>query len=237
MEQIEEFVDERHKGLCIYCAESISNQPINGDHVPSKCLLRDPLPEHLPEIEVHAECNRRFSLDEEYLSVFMTCVLAGSTDPDKIDNPRVARALRHSPKLQARIEGQKTVHKDSDGTTRLVWTPQHERVHQVVVKNARGHAFHEYGEPMLLPPTHVWAVPLAMLTSEQRAKFENVDLGSGWPEVGSRMMTRMLTGQDLEGSWVVVQDGVYRYAAVQQDTVLVRSILYEYLATEVCWGG
>ena len=67
--------------------------------------------------------------------------------------------------------------------------------------------------------------------------FENIDMGSGWPEVGSRMMTRVLTGQDLLGEWVIVQDGVYRYSVVQQGVMLVRTVLFEYLATETYWTG
>ena len=30
---------------------------------------------------------------------------------------------------------------------------------------------------------------------------------AGWPEVGSRMMTLVIMGQDLRGGWVIVQDG------------------------------
>lgn len=52
-------------------------------------------------------------------------------------------------------------------------------------------------------PDHVWTARLEALTTEQRADFENMDMGWGWPEVGSRMMTRVLTGQDLLGDWVV----------------------------------
>jgi hypothetical protein len=50
------------------------------------------------------------------------------------------------------------------------------------------------------------------------------------------MMTRVLTGQDLAGEWVVVQEGIYRYAVAQGGGMLVRSVLSEYLATEVYWG-
>jgi hypothetical protein len=49
-------------------------------------------------------------------------------------------------------------------------------------------------------------------------------------------MTRIITGQDLAGSWVTVQRGVYRYAVCQAGTMLVRTVLAEYLATEVFWG-
>ena len=57
-----------------------------------------------------------------------------------------------------------------------------------------------------------------------------------WPDVGSRMMQRMAEG-DLERGWVVVQRGIYRYMAVQRPgEVLVRSVIREYLATEVSWS-
>ena len=50
------------------------------------------------------------------------------------------------------------------------------------------------------------------------------------------MMTRVMTGQDLCDGWVVVQDDVYRYGVAQCGVMLVRSVLFEYLATEVYWG-
>jgi hypothetical protein len=90
---------------------------------------------------------------------------------------------------------------------------------------------------MLREPAHVWVSPLERLTTEERARFEEVDLGSVWPEVGSRMMTRLLTGQDLLDSWVIVQERIYRYAVDQNGGTRVRSVLSEYLATEVFWGN
>jgi hypothetical protein len=46
------------------------------------------------------------------------------------------------------------------------------------------------------------------------------------------MMTRVITGRDLDGPWVVVQEGVYRYSVTQIDGgILVRSVMSEYLAT------
>ena len=93
---------------------------------------------------------------------------------------------------------------------------------------------------MLTEPEHVWSAPLETMTAAKRDEFENVQTDgeiAGWPEVGSRMMTRVMTGQDLCESWVVVQDGVYQYGVVAQSSeILVRSILFEYLATEVYWS-
>ncbi len=237
MDQIEEFVDERQKGWCIYCGGSIVGLESNLDHVPSKAILQKPYPPNLPIIRVCKACNESFSLDEEYLFVFLSSVLAGSTNPDRQSNPKAERALRRNAELRARIERSRTQYETIGGQTRIVWTPEPDRINRVVVKNARGHAFFEYGEPLLSEPEHVWAAPLETLSPEQRAEFENIDMGSGWPEVGSRMMTRVITGQDLSGAWVIVQDGVYRYGVAQQGVILVRSVLFEYLATEVYWSG
>jgi hypothetical protein len=56
-----------------------------------------------------------------------------------------------------------------------------------------------------------------------------------WPEVGSRMMTRFATGEDLVDGWVEVQTGLYRYGVFQADGLVVRSVIANYLATEVRW--
>ncbi|MFZ1083671.1 MAG: hypothetical protein WAN35_01755 [Terracidiphilus sp.] len=236
MDQIEELVDERQKSWCIHCGGCIAELDTNRDHVPSKSLLREPYPANLPVVEVCTGCNEGFSLDEEYLVVFLSCVLAGSTDPHQQRNPRVERILQNNSKLRARIEGSRKDYKTLGGKTRSVWTPELERVNRVIVKNARGHALFEYGEPMLRDPQSVWSAPLETLTTEQRRAFETIEMGDGWPEVGSRMLTRVMTGQDLTGSWVIVQDGIYRYAVAQQGVILVKSVLFEYLATEVFWG-
>ncbi len=237
MEEIEEFVDERQKAWCVHCGGSITALKANRDHVPSRGLLGKPYPANLPVIPVCAACNNGFSLDEEYLIAFLGAVLAGSTDPERQASPAAMRILERNPSLRGRIERAKMEYKTVGGETRLLWTLEQDRVNRVVLKNARGHAFFEYGEPMLAEPDHVWAAPLETLTATQRTEFENVDMGQGWPEVGSRMMTRVMTGQDLSGAWVTVQDGHYRYAVAQQGTMLLRSVLHGYLATEVCWGN
>ena len=43
------------------------------------------------------------------------------------------------------------------------------------------------------------------------------------------------TGLDLYSGWVTVQDGTYRYAVDDTEGLRVRSIMWEYLATEVLW--
>jgi hypothetical protein len=75
------------------------------------------------------------------------------------------------------------------------------------------------------------------LSPAERTEFERIDSGGLLPEVGSRMLARVMTGQDLSDGWVIVQDGTYRYAVTQLGMMLVRTVLFEYLATEVYWSG
>lgn len=235
VDQIEEFVDERHKGLCVHCGTWIHQVDSNRDHVPSKSFLRQPYPENLPTVDVCKSCNEGFSGDEEYLAAFIGCVLSGSTEPDRQQDPRVRRILTRTPKLRQRIENARTESRTFfDDEPRILWSPERERIERVILKNARGHAYYEYGEPMLEPPDRVWLAPLELLAPEERSQFEDVQRNL-WPEVGSRMLTRVVTGQDLWDGWVIAQDDVYRYAVVPEGRLMVRSVIHEYLATEVRW--
>jgi hypothetical protein len=236
MERIEEFVDPRHKAWCIHCGGWLSDATANKDHVPSKSLLKKPWPHHLPVVRVCRDCNSRFSKDEQYFLAFIQSVLVGSTDPARHSNGSAARALGESAKLRERIEMARTTYRTPSGETKEAWKPETGRINRVIVKNARGHAYFEFGEPLFGEPDHVWAVPLEALTLAELERFERGDGLAPWSEVGSRMMSRTIFGQDMVGAWVVVQDGVYRYSVAQGAGLVVRSVLYEYLATEVLWN-
>jgi len=239
---MKDYSDIRLKGVCAQCGTPIGKENKSSDHVPSKCLLRksegparDQYPSNLPVAFTCRDCNQRFSGDEQYFCVFLSCVLAGSTEPADHDEQGVQRVLEQRSGLRARIEASKRL-EDLVGETRLTWIPELQRVLSVVVKNARGHAFYEFGEPVLEEPDRVWAVPLSVMTEAGRLDFETVRPGlAGWPEVGSRMMQRLATGIDMHDGWVVVQPSVYRYRVEHDDGLVVRAILRDYLATEVCW--
>lgn len=238
MERIEEFVDERQKSWCIHCTRTLAGLKTSEDHVPTKGLLAKPRPHHLPVVIICRECNNGFSRDEQYAVTFLSCVLSGSTEPGRQRNASAARALTGSAALRAMIERTKTKYQTLGGETRTVWHPDMTRIHRIILKNARGHAYFEYGEPMLESPAHVWAVPLESMSERERANFEGGDDGGDiavLPEVGSRIMTRVLTGQDMDSGWVVVQEGAYRYAVQPTGLLRVRSVWSEYLATEVQW--
>lgn len=235
MEHIAEFVDERQKAWCIHCTRPLATVETNRDHVPTKSLLRKPYPKNLPVVEVCMECNNSFSSDEQYFVAFLSAVMTGSTDPASQYHPGAAKLFQSIPLLRSRIEKSAQDQLPLNGEKETIWVPERERVERVILKNARGHAFFEYGEPMFEKPTHVWFAPLVTLAPADLDAFENPPDCGGYPEVGSRMMTRVITGKDLVGPWVNVQDGVYRYTVLQVGTLMVRTVIFEYLATEVFW--
>ena len=239
MDSIPEYVDERHKGWCIYCGTALSDGERNNDHVPSKALLLRPLPENLPTIPSCVKCNNRFSTDEEYFFLFLNCVLSGSTNPDVQNYEQSAKALRHHKNLRAKIERSEQKYKTIGGETRSIWKPEYDRINRVIIKNSRGHIFYEYGEPIFGEPNYVQVRPCENMTAIERENFESTEAAGGmmgWPEVGSRMLTRLVTGQDMRDGWVVVQDKIYRYCVQQSNGIRVRCVLYEYLAAEVFWS-
>lgn len=243
MKKVKEYTDKRLKNACAQCGRALRKSNRSSDHVPSKCLLRrsqgsseGQYPLNPPVAYTCRECNQKFSKDEEYFCVFLNCLLAGSTEPDVHVEPRVQRALKQHAGLRARIEAAKRS-EILDGKERVIWIPELARVHRVVVKNARGHAFYEYGELVLEEPKRVSALPLDQLTPARRLDFETAPSRvAGWPEVGSRMMQRLATGQDMDHGWVVVQPSVYRYRVEHEDGLVVSAVLRNYLATEVHWG-
>ena len=145
------------------------------------------------------------------------------------DAYHVVRSLKRAP------DGQLVLFEDLKPFTLY---PDIDKIRRVIVKNARGHAYHEIGEPLLDAPDHVAFVPLERLSPEQRDAFEAVDTGAElavWPEVGSRMTVRLFDEEAMVGGWISVEPGRYRYSIDWADAVTVKTVIWEYLATETCW--
>ena len=83
-----------------------------------------------------------------------------------------------------------------------------ERVKRVVIKNARGHALYELDRGMSFEADDFFAIPLQILTPEQRDEFETIGATGellGWSEVGTLRFHRQCgTAQsDMMGPWVI----------------------------------
>lgn len=253
MREIEDFTDDRLKAWCIHCGAAIADIESNLDHVPTKSLLTKMLRkrgadydrglgdelDYLPQVVVCRRCNSGFSPDENYLLCVLHAVMAGSLYPDPKRFPEAATVLRSNRhvvrSLKKTPDGQLLLFEDLKPFTLY---PDIEKIRRVVVKNARGHAYHEIGEPLLEAPDHVAFTPLENLSPEQRDAFEAVDTSADlavWPEVGSRMTVRLFDEEAMVGGWVPVESGRYRYSIDWSDAVTVKTVIWEYLATETRW--
>lgn len=253
MREYEDFSDDRLKTWCIHCGAAIADIESNRDHVPTKSLLTKTLRErganydkgagdemdYLPQVVVCRRCNSGFSSDENYLLCVLHAVMAGSLYPDSQNHPEAAAILRSNRNvvraLKQRPDGQLLLFENLAPFTLY---PDPERVSRVVVKNARGHAYHEIGEPLLEAPDHVAFVPLEQLSPEQREAFEAAGSDGElavWPEVGSRMTVQLFDKQAMVGGWLTVEPGRYRYSIDWSDAVIVKTVIWEYLATETRW--
>lgn len=242
MKQLNEYADDRLIHDCIYCGAIADTR----DHVPSKILLDKPYPENLPVVGACRNCNSGFSKDEQYLVCFVESALAGLTDPDKIKTESVARAMRRAPALRARIEKAKT---SIDGGT--YFRAEEGRLKNVALKLARGHAAFELSQPCKSEPDHYWCGPLSILPEEKQDEFNAVHIQQVFGEIGSRNIQRMYamnatvtqpdgSGHEIQAivnDWVEVQEGRYRFLAID-DTggIVIRIVIYECLACEVAWS-
>jgi hypothetical protein len=224
------FADERLTGLCVYCG----GDPSTRDHVPSRVLLDEPFPIDLPVVPACQSCNNSFSLDEQYLACLIECAITGSAVPDLLRREKVRRILLKNPALASRIAAGR--HEDQSG--QALWTFELDRVQNVVLKLARGHAAYEYSEQRLEEPRRLSFSPFCAMSPEQLRSFEASRLECLWPELGNRAFFRAVE-LDTEGvfdaGWRVVQEGRYRYSTSHSGQAAVRLVLSEYLACEVVW--
>ena len=234
MKQIYHFSDQLSSEDCIPCHDNSHSKQYSRDHIPTKALLDPPYPESLMGVGMCQECNSGFAKDEEYFAAFLASVISGSIETDPQRFPTASRILAHNSRLRSRIAGARRMGATLGKDSVVTWIPEIERIERVIVKNARGHILFELGQAITSPPTHARIVPIEQLSPQQLRQFEYPQGYAGWPEVGSRLMLRLLeTGECGEGGWMEVQNGVYRYAV--DELPRVRIVLREYLAAEVAW--
>lgn len=232
LEPLENYADKRKQRGCIHCGA----EPKTKDHVPSKVFLDKPHPDFPPFLPSCLKCNNDLSLDEEYFSCFLECVIMGSTDPASIKREKVKKALLHKPQLGSRIHASR-----QESPEGLKWMPESQRIINVILKCARGHAAYEQNEWRHEEPDHVNFFPMHTLTDLQRATFENPisEEITLLPEVGTRAIQRLRitnVGAFME-VWIEVQPERYRYYVhYEGEILLVRMVFSEYLGAEVIWS-
>lgn len=193
--------------------------------------------DYLPQVLICKRCNSSFSSDETYLLCVLHAVMSGSLEPNEGKFPEAAKVLRSNGHvvraLRPRMYDQLSLFDERPGFTLF---PDMERVTRVIIKNARGHAFHEIATLLEGEPDYTRVTPLSLMSAETRAQFEATGGGLDlWPEVGSRMLVRVINGEGLAGGWIEVEPGRYRYSLDWSNGVRVRTVIWDYLATETYW--
>lgn len=242
MDQLKVYSDSRLLGGCTYCGGPEETR----DHVPSRVFLDPPFPENLPVVPACWACNNSFSRDEEYLACLVESALAGAAEPDLFVRARVGKILRRSPALQTLIMRSRQEHQSL-----IHFVPDAQRVLEVALKLARGHAAYELSQLCREQPTVVTCKPLLAMDAQEREAFESPPEREVLGEVGSRGMQRQsvvqaqLIGPNNERidriflihDWIEVQEGNYRYLATSEcDGVRVRFVIREYLACDAVWN-
>ena len=224
MKQLRDYADSRQRSFCAYCGGLTETR----DHVPPRVFLDRPYPSNLPIVPACEECNKKISIDEEYIACLMECALAGSTLFENIEREKIARILQRKPKLASRLNESRQVLLDNNTWFMI----EADRIRKVVIKLARGHAAFELGEPQLDNPYSVFFSPLIQMDEKQLSVFEAIPPLTLLPEVGSRGMQRLI--EDGLG-WITLQPQRYRYLATVDAGKMIRFVIREYLACEVAW--
>ena len=128
----------RGRSACVYCNATATSR----DHVPPRFLLEKPLPRDLLTVPSCRDCNRSFSLDEQYLQVVIAKIGHVPQLMAKVEKGGVVdRALGRAPGLDQRIVESLDVR--SDGRVWLM--PERERILRIVQKIAYGLFICRYG--------------------------------------------------------------------------------------------
>ena len=229
MRQIKTFSDSRLDTQCAYCG----NFPDTRDHVPSKILLEKPFPENIPVVPSCLECNNGFSLDEEYFACLIECLISGTTNLDGLSREGIVKILKRKTKLKARLDNA-FINENGESYFKI----ESERIENVILKLAYGHAKFENSETQFDKPEHIAFVPIETLTEDEQNSFFSVTELQKTPEVGSRAMQNLYITQDgiPIDNWIMVQEGIYQYSVTPTiGNLKVRMLIWNYLACEVVW--
>jgi hypothetical protein len=122
----------------VYCGAAAGT---TADHVVARCLLEKPYPANLPTVDACADCNRSYSLDEEYFLAVLAHVGVTSWLKDKTsEGGQVDRMLTRRPALDERILESLVVLPGG----RVALEPEQARLQRVVQKIALGLFLHRY---------------------------------------------------------------------------------------------
>ena len=177
----------RRQDACAYCGGRATTR----DHVPPRFLLERPLPRDLLTVPSCRDCNRSFSLDEQYLQVVIAKVGHVPQLMAKVEKGGIVdRALERAPGLDQRIVESLEVR--SDGRVWLI--PERERILMIFHKIVYGLFICRYGMRASFDAFSA----LAVYGPEEEIPQPFVAASYYWPGIRRKR-------------WISVQKGVFSY--------------------------
>lgn len=227
MKQIKNLGDERQTTFCCYCGGDTKTR----DHLPPKVFLDPPYPENLYVVGACEQCNHGFSLDEQYTACIIECARLCTIDLNSLERDKVIRILGNNPSLLQRIR--ESYIDIAEGTQFHI---EYDRVNNIFMKLAQGHAVFDLNDPKLDQPDEFSTGLLSGLSNAEYRRFTSPSRLSLIPEIGSRAMLRVYIFEGMPHiEWITVQEGRYRYLVTVEHNIIVRLIFSEYLWFEAIW--
>ena len=223
-------IDDPGQGRCFHCEGRFSPDAMIAMRTPAEGIASDARRRSIVRVSMCRSCAMRISGDDAYLSMFIKQGIA------KV--PELGRDWIHDGQVDVFThEEQLLVSATFDGMPRFISNPQYERILAVIVKNARAHVLAELGRVMPGWPDAMLVKTLPNASLAWINSFLEIDHTQTWPQAGSRLMVRMFTGENMQSGWIVVAPDSYAYTVFENGGVTVRSIIKEYLLTEISWGS
>lgn len=227
MIHIKNFADSRQTELCAFCAYGKSL--LTRDHTPSKILLNKPYPENLHIVYSCEECNKGFSLDEEYIAYWIEIALFKKSNIVTERYKKALRVLEKRPSLKKRILGSNLF-----GENELL-PIEEDKFKNILFKLASGHILYKQNNPQYEKPTSIKWNFLDSFKKIERSLFEETPKMDIFPEIGSRTVIMMNSGE-IYYTWEIVQDNIYRYLVANVDnSIIVKLVFSEFIACEITW--
>ena len=92
--------------------------------------------------------------------VFIAVVLAGSANPENIQDTKIKIILQRNSVLKKKLERFRIETVILYGEREILWQPDFEKISRVILKNAKSHFMYELGVPMLEEPAFINVKPL-----------------------------------------------------------------------------
>jgi hypothetical protein len=222
----EDSIQELHsvKGVnsqCIYCGNFANTR----EHIPSKILLNEPLPNNLMLVPACESCNKGFSSDEIYFA-YIVEYLASKYYGYKISG-KIQQCFESNLNLQNRILFRDKSNLIIDDLT----------VKKILRKYALGHISYIFDTYAYRNDYTVIFKFITELSEEQKREFNTLESMEVMPELGCRGCQELLVsldGQSAACLWNEVQENRYRYmVCAKADSILVKIIINEYLYAKI----